>query len=93
MALDPILSRRLADANGPSSSLTRAPLTSRETEVVNLVAEGLTNKTVADRLGLSVRTVEGYLNHAFVKLRVESRTELVRLVLKGRPPHQLGGED
>jgi len=46
-----------------------------------LVAEGLSNKAIAARLGVSVRTVEGHLNHVFTKLGVESRTELVRYVL------------
>ena len=50
-------------------------------ETVELVAEGLANKAIAARLGVSVRTVEGHLNHVFTKLGVESRTELVRYVL------------
>ena len=45
------------------------------------MAEGLSNKAIAARLGVSVRTVEGHLNHVFTKLGVESRTELVRHVL------------
>ena len=38
-------------------------------------------EAIAGRLGVSVRTVEGHLNHVFSKLGVESRTELVRYVL------------
>ena len=53
-------------------------------QVVDLVAEGLANKAIATRLGISGRTVEGHLNHVFVKLGVVSRTELVRLALAGR---------
>ncbi len=59
-------------------------LTWRERQVVELVAEGLANKAIAGRLGISGRTVEGHLNHVFVKLGVGSRTELVRLALAGR---------
>jgi DNA-binding NarL/FixJ family response regulator len=58
-------------------------LTWREQETVELVAEGLTNRAIALRMGVSVRTVEGHLNHVFAKLGIESRTELVRLVLTG----------
>jgi Bacterial regulatory proteins, luxR family len=47
------------------------------------VAEGLSNRVIALRMGVSVRTIEGHLNHVFVKLGIESRTELVRLVLTG----------
>ena len=64
----------MGPGNGPR-------LTWREREAVELVAEGLSNKAIAARLGVSVRTVEGHLNHVFTKLGVESRTELVRFVL------------
>lgn len=75
-----------------SSHLTRSPsrstvageiasLTAREREVVGLVADGLANKTIAARLGISARTIEGHLNHIFAKLGVASRTELVRFAL------------
>ena len=56
-------------------------LTSRETEVVRLVARGMTNKAIAQQLGISARTVEGHLNHVFDKLGVSSRTELVHYAL------------
>ncbi len=59
-------------------------LTWRERQVVDLVAEGLANKAIAARLDISTRTVEGHLNHVFVKLAIVSRTELVRLALAGR---------
>jgi DNA-binding NarL/FixJ family response regulator len=85
MVLDPSVktsfsrsrSRRDDDPAGALASLTW-----RERQVVDLVAEGLANKTVATQLGISTRTVEGHLNHAFVKLGVTSRTELVRLALR-----------
>ncbi len=77
--LDPAISRRLAA--GPE--VAGDGLTWRERQVVLLVAEGLSNKAVASRLGISTRTVEGHLNHAFAKLGVASRTELVRRVLAG----------
>jgi len=58
-------------------------LTWRERETVELVAQGLTNRAIALRMGVSMRTVEGHLSHVFAKLGIESRTELVRLVLTG----------
>ncbi len=79
--LDPILSPRLAGAHSSFGPSTGPRLTWREREAVELVAEGLSNKAIAARLGVSVRTVEGHLNHVFTKLGVESRTELVRHVL------------
>jgi DNA-binding CsgD family transcriptional regulator len=53
-------------------------LTETERRVASLVAEGLSNREVADRLFVSVRTVEGHLSGAYRKLGVRSRTELAR---------------
>jgi predicted ATPase/DNA-binding NarL/FixJ family response regulator len=60
-------------ANPPAMDLTR-----RELEVARLVAEGLTNRAIADRLFLSERTIEGHIDHAFTKLGISSRTQLAR---------------
>ncbi len=60
------------DAKG---DLPSDPLTERETEVLNLLAQGLTNKDIAQELILSVRTVEAHLRNIFSKLSVGSRTE------------------
>lgn len=54
-----------------------APLTARELEVLALAARGMRNKEIADRLVISVRTVEGHLNGIFDKMGVSSRTEAV----------------
>jgi len=59
-------------------------LTARESEVVQLVARGMSNKAIANQLGISPRTVEGHLNHVFDKLGILSRTELVHFALAGR---------
>ena len=56
-------------------------LTSREAEVADLVAEGLRNHEIADRLSLSTHTVKNYLYRAYEKLGVSSRVELAALVL------------
>ncbi len=57
------------------------PLTAREQEVVRLVSRGMSNKAIAQRLGISPRTVEGHLNHVFEKIGATSRTELVHYAL------------
>ncbi|AGB23016.1 response regulator containing a CheY-like receiver domain and an HTH DNA-binding domain [Mycobacterium sp. JS623] len=57
------------------------PVTSREREIVALVAEGLTNREIAERLTLSVRTVEGHLYRASTKLDVADRDALAKVVL------------
>lgn len=57
-------------------------ITERELEVLSLVAEGLTNDQIAQRLYLSKRTVEAHLTHIYNKLNVCSRTEAALLAQK-----------
>jgi len=52
-------------------------LTTRELEVVRLMAEGASNRTIAERLTLSVGTVKRYANNIFSKLDVQSRTQAI----------------
>jgi DNA-binding NarL/FixJ family response regulator len=73
-ALDALLevpTLRVVNANG------RSLLTPREEQVVALVADGLTNRQVADELGLSEHTIKKYLLRIFDKVGTSSRVELV----------------
>lgn len=78
IALPPSIAGRalaaLARGESVGSSLIE-PLSERENEVVQLLAQGLTNKDIAQTLFLSVRTVEAHLRNIFGKLGVRSRTE------------------
>lgn len=80
--------RRLREAGirrrGRKSGATRGwdGLTASELQVVRLVAQGLTNRQVAERLFLSPHTVNTHLRHAYTKLDVNSRVELTRLVVE-----------
>jgi two-component system, NarL family, response regulator NreC len=79
--LDPALTRGLLDepappARPPSASIKS--LTPRETEVLQLLAEGYTNRQIGERLSLSVRTVEGHRSNLSDKLGLRSRVEFVR---------------
>src|SRR5215208_2789321 len=56
------------------------PLTDREREVVNLIVHGLSNREVAERLTLSLRTGESYIYRAMVKTGTSSREELAALM-------------
>ena len=60
-------------------------LTSAELRVVHLVAQGLTNREVAQRLYVSTYTVGTHLKHAFEKVGVSSRVELTRLAMERVP--------
>ena len=57
-------------ADKPAENLSK-----RETEVLGYVAQGYTNKEVAEALGLSVETIHAYLKNIYTKLHVRSRTE------------------
>jgi two-component system response regulator NreC len=62
----------------------RSVLSPRETEVLRLMALGHTNREIADRLSLSVRTVETHRAHIQQKLGLDSRPELTRYALDNR---------
>jgi DNA-binding CsgD family transcriptional regulator/tetratricopeptide (TPR) repeat protein len=59
-----------------SSSMARAALTKRQLVVARLAAEGWTNKQIAERLTLSVRTVENKLHECYSRLGITTRAEL-----------------
>ena len=59
------------------------PLSDREREVATLVGRGLTSREIAERLGVSVRTVDGHLYRMYPKLGVTSREQLARLLGDG----------
>ena len=59
------------------------PLTVREREIANLVAAGLSNKDIADRLVVSVRTIEGHLYRACIKLDISDREDLAAMIRTG----------
>jgi two-component system, NarL family, nitrate/nitrite response regulator NarL len=64
---------------GPKGRYLLAP---REDEVANLVAEGMTNREVAEKMRVSEHTVSNYLFRTYEKLGISSRVELVLYVLK-----------
>ena len=77
---------RAVDANGFDL------LSKRELEVVQSLAEGLTNREIADKLGLSQHTVKNYLFRVFDKLGVSSRVELLFMTLsQAGTPQSPGG--
>ncbi len=76
LVLDRSISRRLTSRwrTGPDGH-GGAALTARETDVLRLIAQGLSNKQIAVQLGLGVRTVESHVSSVLAKLGLASRTE------------------
>ncbi|MFY9825278.1 MAG: response regulator transcription factor [Thermoanaerobaculia bacterium] len=68
----------LAEFPVPSSRVTE-PLTPRETEILKLIARGLGNKEICQRLHITVQTVKNHVHGILTKLRVHHRREAVRL--------------
>lgn len=57
-------------------------LSKREVEILKLIAEGLGNKEISEKLFISIRTVESHKNHIMQKLEFRSLAELVRYAIK-----------
>lgn len=61
---------------------TSGPLSSREREILQLLAENKTNKEIAKRLGISIRTVETHRRSVMQKLNANSIVELVHYAIR-----------
>jgi DNA-binding NarL/FixJ family response regulator len=72
----------------PRSSLGMNLLGMRETQVANLVSEGLTTKEIAERLNITDHTVSNYLFKIYNKLGISSRVELVLYIMKQQEEHE-----
>lgn len=84
--LDPKAARVLLDARRRSGR--PADLSKREAEVLELVAQGLANKLIARRLGITERTVKAHLTSIFTRLGVTDRTQAA-LWAREHLPHDL----
>jgi DNA-binding NarL/FixJ family response regulator len=80
--------RRLAMA--PAADTPK--LTERETEILRMVATGLSYKQIASRLVLSHRTVQNHVQNTLGKLQLHNRTELVRYAIEHGLDHQVTDE-
>ncbi|MCD0450969.1 response regulator transcription factor [Actinocorallia sp. API 0066] len=72
--------RRLAAVPAPAPDAPR--LTDRETEILRLVAKGLTYRQIAERLVLSHRTVQNHVQNTLGKLHLHNRVQLVRYAIE-----------
>lgn len=77
------IARMLVEAfqKKPGSSASGDGLTQREEEILGFLAEGLSNKEIADRVKISYDTVRAHLRHIYEKLHVRGRTEAVKKYL------------
>ncbi len=84
LVLDPEVAREAMDAASEPRGTGELyeTLTDREKQVLKLVAEGRSNKEVAEALGISVKTAMSHREHVMQKLDLHSRTELIRFALR-----------
>ncbi len=80
--LSPGISKTVVDAYMGRSELPPDPLTDRERQVLQLVAEGKTTKGVAEILGLSVKTADSHRTRIMQKLQIHETASLVRYAIR-----------
>jgi DNA-binding NarL/FixJ family response regulator len=80
--LSPGISRAVVEASLRKSSRQEDPLTDREREVLQLVAEGKTTKQIAGLLGVSVKTAESHRTRIMQKLKIHETAGLVRYAIR-----------
>lgn len=80
--LSPGVSRPIIDGYLSGAPAAAEPLSSRELQVLKLVAEGNTSKDIAVLLGLSVKTAESYRAHIMEKLNIHDTAGLVRYAIR-----------
>lgn len=87
--LDPTLTTRVLNLvrggnTAPAGENKLAVLSVQERRVIALVAEGMTNKEIADQMGLSDKTVKNYLSNVFEKLKINRRSQAAVMYLEHR---------
>jgi DNA-binding NarL/FixJ family response regulator len=82
--IDPSLTAKVLDRvrNGPEQHAELAALTDQERKILALVAEGLTNRQIAERMFLAEKTVKNYVSSILSKLGLERRTQAAVLASK-----------
>jgi two-component system response regulator DevR len=75
--IDPALTKRVLDRlrSGPQQDQRLARLSDQERRILDLLAEGLTNRQIAERLFLAEKTVKNYVSNLLTKLGMSRRTE------------------
>lgn len=89
--LDPAVTQKILERmrrGGTSGAKPAAELTEQEERILSLVAEGQTNREIAQSLFLSEGTVKNYVSSILAKLKFQRRSQLVAYVAKERPRPQ-----
>jgi DNA-binding NarL/FixJ family response regulator len=71
-----------AKSDSPEEENNESLLSKREIEVLKLFAEGMTNQEIADKLFISIRTVESHKNHIMARLELKTTVDLVKFAIR-----------
>jgi len=71
-----------AKSDSPEEENNENLLSKREIEVLKLFAEGMTNQEIADKLFISIRTVESHKNHIMARLELKTTVDLVKFAIR-----------
>jgi len=84
--LDPSVTERVLERlrKGPEQDERLSRLTEQERKILDLIAEGLTNRQIGERMGLAEKTVKNYTSHLLAKLGLERRTQAAILATQLR---------
>ena len=87
LLLDPKVTTRVLERlrSGPKQDPRLASLTDQERRILDLIAEGLTNRQIGTRLGLAEKTVKNYVSSLLAKIGMRSRTQAALYVAGGKP--------
>jgi len=81
---DTILRSIIKNSKSDIDNSNNKSLTKREKEIISLVVDGLTNKEIADKLFISIRTVDSHKNNIMQKLNLKSSVDLVKYAIKNK---------
>jgi DNA-binding NarL/FixJ family response regulator len=87
--LDPVIAQRVIDRGNGRTTTDAEALSPRETDVLALMAEGLTNRQIATRLWISEATVKSHVSHILAKFGSADRTQAIVFAMRAglvRPP-------
>lgn len=79
-----ILKSYIKKAQGDEQADKKEALSVRETEILKHFAEGMANQEIADKLFISIRTVESHKNHIMQKLELKSTVDLIKFAIKNK---------
>jgi two-component system, NarL family, response regulator DevR len=82
--LDPSVARRLLNQHRAGSAASKPALSAQEQRLLELVANGCTNKEIAETLQLGEHTIRNYLSRLYQKMRVTNRAQAVAVHQGGR---------